>query len=94
MRNQLGGKFMHALTPGSFAILGVTCQPVARAAFPEKPIRIVVSFSRCGSSDPAAGALGAEMPRSMGQPRMLIARPPTKHPLHSRSRPSLPLRPG
>jgi tripartite-type tricarboxylate transporter receptor subunit TctC len=48
-----------------FACLGVTA---AHAAYPEKPIRIVVTFAAGGASDIVARAISDSLAKSLGQP--------------------------
>ncbi|WP_230970821.1 tripartite tricarboxylate transporter substrate binding protein [Nitrogeniibacter aestuarii] len=49
--------------------------PSAQAAFPDKPIRIVVPFSPGGGTDLVARTLGAEMSKDLGQPVVIENKP-------------------
>ena len=47
--------------------LSLTLTSVAQAAYPDRPVRIVVPYSTGGSSDILARALGEQMSADLGQ---------------------------
>lgn len=72
---------MHAFFFHRFAAKFALCLAVAAsaasamAAFPERPIRLVVPFSPGGGTDLIARTLGAEMSRNLGQPVIVENKP-------------------
>ena len=66
-------RFMSALAVASLAVAGATFP--AAAAYPEKPITMVVPFPPGGSTDTIARALGTRMSASLGQPIVIENQP-------------------
>lgn len=73
--------FMHcarrsvvALIAPFVALVALTAQP-AQAAYPDKPIRVVVPFSPGGGTDLIARAMGVAMGQDLGQPVVIDNRP-------------------
>jgi tripartite-type tricarboxylate transporter receptor subunit TctC len=58
----------------SLLLLGLTA-PAAHAAFPERPVRIIVPFAPGGGTDLIARTLGAGMARELGQPVVIENKP-------------------
>ncbi len=56
------------------ALLGLTALP-AHAAFPEKPVRIVVPFAPGGGTDLVARTMGIVMAQELGQPVIIDNKP-------------------
>ena len=63
-----------ALTATAALAAVVLCGP-ARAAWPEKPIRIVVTFAAGGASDIVARVVSEPMSRALGQPVIVDNKP-------------------
>jgi tripartite-type tricarboxylate transporter receptor subunit TctC len=60
--------FLHALTLGAFAaIAAIAAATPALAAFPEKPVTVVVPFPPGGSTDTIARTMANNMTKSLGQ---------------------------
>ena len=60
-----------ALVFGAIALHG----PMAHAAYPDRPIQVVVSFPPAGATDILARAIGQKMSESLGQPVVVENRP-------------------
>lgn len=58
-----------------FALLAAIAAPPAQAAYPDKPIRIVVPFSPGGGTDLISRAMGVTMGQDLGQPVVIDNRP-------------------
>ena len=53
---------------GALLATGIAFPSIAQAAFPEKPIKLVVGFRAGGGTDTLATALAKEMETILGQP--------------------------
>jgi tripartite-type tricarboxylate transporter receptor subunit TctC len=53
-------------------LLGFTCLSATAAAFPERPIKIVIGFPAGGPTDVIARILGKHMGDTLGQPIMVV----------------------
>ena len=58
-------RFLEGLTAGAAAI---TLPISARAAWPEKPIKVVIGYSTGGSTDATARLVGRQLEQRLGQP--------------------------
>ena len=63
------------LTAGLFAAVSMLTAPAAMAAYPDKPIRLVVGFSAGGTTDVVARVVGKEVGEALGQPVVVENRP-------------------
>jgi tripartite-type tricarboxylate transporter receptor subunit TctC len=63
------------LLSGLIAGLALTMSIGAHAAFPEKPITVIVPFPPGGSTDSIARAIGPKMSKTLGQPWVVDNRP-------------------
>ena len=76
MRSTLVPTLMRSLRLAAVAATALGAMlPTAQAAYPEKPIRIVVPFSPGGGTDLVARTLGAEMSKELGQPVVIENKP-------------------
>src|SRR5690554_627983 len=69
------GSFVRRLLAGTFAAATMVATSAAMAAYPEKPIRLIVGFSAGGSTDVVARVVGKEIGESLGQPVVVENRP-------------------
>lgn len=75
MRKLNGTGSMRRVVAGLFAAASVLAAPLTFAAYPEKPIRLVVGFSAGGTTDVVARVIGKEIGEAMGQPVVVENRP-------------------
>lgn len=72
---------MHTVIRKALASLGIVvistgaAAPMARAAFPDQPVHIVVPFAPGGGTDLVSRVLGVGMARTLGQPVVIDNRP-------------------
>lgn len=67
--------FVRRLVAGAFAAATLVASTAALAAYPEKPIRMVVGFSAGGTTDVVARVVGKEIGEALGQPVVIENRP-------------------
>ncbi|MEO7405015.1 MAG: tripartite tricarboxylate transporter substrate-binding protein [Burkholderiales bacterium] len=60
---------------GVAVLLAATAALPCVAAFPEKPMRILIPFSACGSADANARVVASKLAERVGQPVLVEARP-------------------
>src|SRR5690554_7123948 len=80
------------LVAGLAAAVSLFAAPAASAAYPEKPIRLIVGFSAGGTTDVVARVLGKEVGEALGQPVVVENRPGARSEEHTselQSRPHL-----
>lgn len=63
------------LVAGAFAAATMVATTAAVAAYPEKPIRMIVGFSAGGTTDVVARIVGKEIGDALGQPVVIENRP-------------------
>lgn len=66
---------LRRVVAGMVAAASMLAAPLALAAYPEKPIRMVVGFSAGGTTDVVARILGKEIGDALGQPVVVENRP-------------------
>ena len=69
------GKPLRHLVAAAFATVSMLGTSAAMAAYPEKPIRLVVGFSAGGTTDVVARVVGKEVGEALGQPVVIENRP-------------------
>ena len=69
------GNFVRRLLAGTFAAATMVATSAVMAAYPEKPIRLIVGFSAGGSTDVVARVVGKEIGEALGQPVVIENRP-------------------
>src|SRR5690606_39865619 len=67
--------FVRRLVAGAFTAATLAATSVAAAAYPEKPIRLIVGFSAGGTTDVVARVVGKEIGETLGQPVVIENRP-------------------
>lgn len=68
-------RHLRHLVAGLAAAVSLFAAPAASAAYPEKPIRLIVGFSAGGTTDVVARVLGKEVGEALGQPVVVENRP-------------------
>ncbi|NYT38698.1 tripartite tricarboxylate transporter substrate binding protein [Allopusillimonas soli] len=66
---------LKALAAGTLGLAGLACAFPAAAAYPDKPIRLIVGFSAGGSTDTVARILSKEISQTLGQPVVVENKP-------------------
>lgn len=66
---------MRRLAAGLIAAASMVAAPAAMAAYPDKPIRLIVGFSAGGTTDVVARIVGKEVGEALGQPVVVENRP-------------------
>jgi len=66
---------LRRLAAGLVATATMAVAPMAWAAYPEKPIRLIVGFSAGGTTDVVARVLGKEIGEALGEPVVVENRP-------------------
>src|SRR5690554_3840963 len=72
---KLKGNPLRHLLAAAFATASLLGTSAAMAAYPEKPIRLVVGFSAGGTTDVVARVVGKEVGEALGQPVVIENRP-------------------
>lgn len=75
MNKPIGMGSMRRVAAGLIAAASMFAAPMAFAAYPDKPIRLVVGFSAGGSTDVVARVVGKEIGDALGQPVVIENRP-------------------
>src|SRR5690606_9373045 len=71
----LKGSALKGLVAAAITAASVAAAPAALAAYPEKPIRLIVGFSAGGTTDVVARVVGKEVGEALGQPVVVENRP-------------------
>lgn len=66
---------MHYMFSKAVLIIGLAFAGIAQAAYPEKPVTIVVPYPAGGATDVVARLLAEKLPNVWGQPVMVVNRP-------------------
>ncbi len=66
---------MHSMFSKAVLIIGLAFAGIAQAAYPEKPVTIVVPYPAGGATDVVARLLAEKLPNVWGQPVMVVNRP-------------------
>lgn len=69
------GMAVRRLAAGLAAVASLVAAPAALAAYPEKPIRLIVGFSAGGTTDVVARIVGKEVGEALGEPVVVENRP-------------------
>ncbi|NLC37084.1 MAG: tripartite tricarboxylate transporter substrate binding protein [Alcaligenaceae bacterium] len=72
---KLNGMSVRRLAAGLVAAASMAVAPAAFAAYPEKPIRLIVGFSAGGTTDVVARVIGKEIGDALGEPVVVENRP-------------------
>ncbi len=72
---QFNGMSVRRLAASVVAAVSMVAAPAAMAAYPDKPIRLIVGFSAGGTTDVVARILGKEIGDDLGQPVVIENRP-------------------
>src|SRR5690606_17720405 len=72
---QFNGMSVRRLAASVVAAVSMVAAPAAMAAYPDKPIRLIVGFSAGGTTDVVARLLGKETRDALGQPVVIEDRP-------------------
>src|SRR5690606_36533117 len=59
----------------SGAVAGIVAAGLAQAAYPEKPVSVVVGFAPGGTNDIVAGFVSAGLEKRLGQPFVVVNKP-------------------
>lgn len=70
-----GDKSLKRLAAGILTAASMLAAPAALAAYPDKPIRLIVGFSAGGTTDVVARVVGKEVGEALGQPVVVENRP-------------------
>lgn len=72
---KFNGTGLRRFAMAALAAASVMGAPAALAAYPEKPIRLIVGFSAGGTTDVVARVIGKEVGEALGQPVVVENRP-------------------
>lgn len=75
MKIQMKKNVVRQAAAGLFAAASMLAAPLSFAAYPDKPIRLVVGFSAGGTTDVVARVVGKEIGETLGQPVVVENRP-------------------